>query len=67
MAAASDLEMVVCMHVGSSSQVPTIAPDSPFMANLAWGANRTSGTMLVVAVQRSVHALPEPQDRAVGG
>ena len=27
-------------------QVPTIAPDSPFMANLAWGANRTSGTML---------------------
>jgi predicted TIM-barrel fold metal-dependent hydrolase len=46
MAAASDLEMVVCMHVGSSSQVPTIAPDSPFMANLAWGANRTSGTML---------------------
>ena len=34
------------MHVGSSSQVPTIAPDSPFMANLAWGANRTSGTML---------------------
>ena len=46
MAAANDLEMVVCMHVGSSSQVPTIAPDSPFMANLAWGANRTSGTML---------------------
>ena len=46
MAAASDLEMIVCMHVGSSSQVPTIAPDSPFMANLAWGANRTSGTML---------------------
>ena len=46
MAAANDLDMVVCMHVGSSSQVPTIAPDSPFMANLAWGANRTSGTML---------------------
>ena len=46
MAAANDLEMVVCMHVGSSSQVPTIAPDSPFMANLAWGANRTSGAML---------------------
>jgi predicted TIM-barrel fold metal-dependent hydrolase len=46
MAAASDLDMVVCMHTGSSSQVPTIAPDSPFMANLAWGANRTSGAML---------------------
>ncbi|HZC51093.1 MAG TPA: amidohydrolase family protein, partial [Mycobacterium sp.] len=46
MAAASELEMVVSMHVGSSSQVPQIAPDSPFMANLAWGAVRTSGTML---------------------
>ncbi len=46
MSAASELEMVACMHVGSSSQVPQIAPDSPFMANLAWGAVRTSGAML---------------------
>jgi predicted TIM-barrel fold metal-dependent hydrolase len=46
MAAANDLEMVASMHVGSSSQVPQIAPDSPFMANLAWGAVRTSGAML---------------------
>jgi predicted TIM-barrel fold metal-dependent hydrolase len=44
--AANDLEMVVCMHVGSSSQVPQIAPDAPFMANLTWGATRTSGAML---------------------
>jgi predicted TIM-barrel fold metal-dependent hydrolase len=34
------------MHVGSSSQVPQISANSPFMANLAWGANRTSGAML---------------------
>ena len=46
MSTASDLEMVACMHVGSSSQVPQIAPDSPFMANLSWGAIRTSGAML---------------------
>jgi len=46
MAAANELEMVVSMHVGSSSQVPQIAPDAPFMANLTWGAMRTSGTML---------------------
>jgi predicted TIM-barrel fold metal-dependent hydrolase len=46
MAAADDLEMVVSMHVGSSSQIPKIAPDAPFMANLTWGAMRTSGTML---------------------
>jgi predicted TIM-barrel fold metal-dependent hydrolase len=46
MSAANELEMVASMHVGSSSQVPQIAPDSPFMANLAWGAIRTSGAML---------------------
>jgi predicted TIM-barrel fold metal-dependent hydrolase len=46
MSTASDLGMVASMHVGSSSQVPQIAPDSPFMANLAWGAVRTSGAML---------------------
>ncbi|MEE2059337.1 amidohydrolase family protein [Rhodococcus artemisiae] len=46
MAAANDLEMVVSMHVGSSSTVPRISKDSPFLANLAWGATRTSGAML---------------------
>jgi predicted TIM-barrel fold metal-dependent hydrolase len=44
--AANDLQMVVSMHVGSSSTLPAIAPDAPFMANLTWGASRTSGTML---------------------
>ncbi|CUU59275.1 Predicted metal-dependent hydrolase, TIM-barrel fold [Parafrankia irregularis] len=46
MAAASELGMVVCMHVGSSSTIPKITPDAPFMANLTWGATRTSGAML---------------------
>ena len=46
MSAASEIGMVASMHVGSSSQVPQIAPDAPFMANLAWGAIRTSGAML---------------------
>jgi predicted TIM-barrel fold metal-dependent hydrolase len=46
MAAADELEMVVCMHVGSSSTLPAISTDAPFMANLTWGASRTSGTML---------------------
>ena len=45
-AAANDLNMVISMHVGSSSNVPKIADDAPFMANLAWGAIRTSGSML---------------------
>jgi predicted TIM-barrel fold metal-dependent hydrolase len=44
--AAADAEMVVCMHVGSSSQIPKISDDTPFLANLAWGANRTSAAML---------------------
>ncbi|MFW0787061.1 amidohydrolase family protein [Gordonia sp. CPCC 206044] len=46
MAAANDLQMVVSMHVGSSSTVPQISKDAPFMANLSWGATRTSGAML---------------------
>lgn len=46
MAAANELEMVASMHVGSSSQLPRICADAPFMANLTWGATRTSGTML---------------------
>jgi predicted TIM-barrel fold metal-dependent hydrolase len=46
MSAADQLGMVACMHVGSSSQIPQIAPDAPFMANLTWGAVRTSGAML---------------------
>jgi predicted TIM-barrel fold metal-dependent hydrolase len=46
MTTANELEMVVCMHVGSSSTLPQIAKDAPFMANLTWGASRTSGTML---------------------
>ena len=46
MSTANETGMVASMHVGSSSQVPQIAPDSPFMANLTWGAVRTSGAML---------------------
>ncbi len=46
MAAANDLEMVVCMHTGSSSTLPAVCSDAPFMANLAWGASRTAGAML---------------------
>ncbi|KPM54359.1 amidohydrolase [Frankia sp. CcI49] len=45
-AAAQDLELVVCMHVGSSSQLSTISPDSPVLANLSFGSVRTAGAML---------------------
>jgi predicted TIM-barrel fold metal-dependent hydrolase len=46
MAAAQDNELVVCMHVGSSSTLPKIASNSPQLADMTWGAMRTSGTML---------------------
>ncbi len=46
MSMANETEMVACMHVGSSSTLPSISKDAPFMANLTWGAMRTSGTML---------------------
>lgn len=45
-AACEETDTVVCMHVGSSSTMPKISPDSPFMANMTWGATRTSGAML---------------------
>jgi len=46
MAAAQDAEMVVCMHVGSSSTMPSISSDAPPLANLTFGAVRAAGTML---------------------
>ena len=46
MAAANETGMVVCMHIGSSSVMPKISPNAPFMANMAWGASRTAGAML---------------------
>ena len=58
-AAANDLEMVASIHVGSSSQVPKIASDSPFMANLTWGAIRTSGCMLSFIFSGVFHRFPK--------
>jgi predicted TIM-barrel fold metal-dependent hydrolase len=46
MAAAQDTQMVVCMHVGSSSTMPAISSDAPVLANLTFGAARAAGTML---------------------
>jgi len=46
LAAAAELELVLCMHVGSSSQLPRISPDAPVLANMSWGAVRTAGAML---------------------
>jgi predicted TIM-barrel fold metal-dependent hydrolase len=46
MAAAQDLQMIVCMHVGSSSTMPVISTDAPGLANLTFGAIRAAGTML---------------------
>jgi predicted TIM-barrel fold metal-dependent hydrolase len=62
LAAANELEMVVSMHVGSSSTLPQICSDAPFMANLTWGAMRTSGTMLswlFSGVKNIIGHLPE--------
>ena len=46
MSAAQDTEMIVCMHVGSSSTMPSISSDAPELANLTFGAVRAAGTML---------------------
>ena len=58
MTTANDLEMVVCMHVGSSSTMPQIASDVPPLASLTWGANRTSGAMLSWLFSSYLQDLP---------
>ena len=45
-AAAQDTGLIVCMHVGSSSTMPSICSDAPALASLTWGAVRTAGTLL---------------------
>src|SRR5262245_29672529 len=46
-AACEEHDVVVCMHVGSSSQVPEISPDTPTLVNMAWMIGvRTSGALL---------------------
>ena len=44
--AAEETQMVVCMHVGSSSTLPAICHDAPPLANISFGTIRTAGTML---------------------
>jgi predicted TIM-barrel fold metal-dependent hydrolase len=46
LSAADALDLVVCMHIGSSSQLPKISPEAPILANMSWGAIRTAGAML---------------------
>ena len=46
MRAAEETGMVLCMHVGSSSQLPAICHDAPPLANISYGTIRTAGSML---------------------
>lgn len=45
-ATCNETGVVVCMHIGSSSVMPKISENAPFVANMTWGASRTAGTML---------------------
>jgi predicted TIM-barrel fold metal-dependent hydrolase len=58
MSVANDSGMVVSMHTGSSSTMPQINRHSGFMANLTWGANRTSGAMLAWLFSGYFQAYP---------
>ena len=67
MAAAQDTQMVVCMHVGSSSTMPVISIGRarPRQPDLRRGPRRGHDARL--AVQRLLRAHARAQDRAVGG
>ncbi len=57
--AAADNELVVCMHVGSSSQLPRISPNAPVLANMSWGSVRTAGAMLEWLFSGKFQQIPE--------
>ena len=59
LAAANDLQMVACMHVGSSSTMPVISTDAPGLANLTFGAIRAAGTMLAWLFSDVFERFPE--------
>ncbi len=44
--AAEATESIICMHVGSSSQMVSACSNAPELVNLALGANRTAAAML---------------------
>ena len=67
MAAANDLEMVVSMHVGSSSQVPQDRARLAVHGQPGLGGHAHVRRHAGLALQRDVPALPQPQDRAVRG
>ena len=46
LAAGNDMEMVLSIHIGSSSTFHKISNDSPFMANLSLGMIRPAGALL---------------------
>jgi predicted TIM-barrel fold metal-dependent hydrolase len=56
--AAEEAGMVVCMHVGSSSQLPAICHDAPTMANISFGAVRSAGTMLAWMFSAAFERFP---------
>ena len=66
-AACQDLEIVPCMHIGSSSTITVTAPDAPF------DVTATLQPMNIVAAAADLvwspvlRKFPEGQDRAVGG
>ncbi len=66
-AAAGELEMVASIHVGSSSVVHRIAPDSHFIADESWGAVRPSATLLAFLFSGVFTRLPGSQGGALRG
>lgn len=59
MRAAEETELVVCMHVGSSSTMPAISKDAPALANLTFGAVRAAGTMLAWLFSDYFERMPD--------
>lgn len=58
--AASNANVTICTHVGSSSLVPEITPDAPMVANMAWMIGvRTSGSLLMWLFSNTFKRFPK--------
>jgi predicted TIM-barrel fold metal-dependent hydrolase len=58
--AAAEANVTICTHVGSSSLVPEITPDTPMAVNMAWMIGvRTSGALLMWLFSGTFNRFPK--------
>ncbi len=58
-AAAQDAETVICMHIGSSSKMPTTSPDAPFIVSSTLTFSNAMGSMVDYIFSGTLERFPK--------